>query len=187
MADPILRVSHPEALASGVGEARASVIVPRMEALPPALETGHQQLDGEHRMLLTTIAALRQVCVDHVGCENCSACSEASRNQCEGNLIAMLGDLLSFILDHFKLEEAVMRDSLLQIVDREVCNAHIEDHAAISGKVQEIVSALNPLRTVSLIRELDALLMRWLENHIGLHDMLLLRWLEREDSVLRLA
>jgi hemerythrin len=97
----------------------------------------------------------------------------------------MLGDLLSFVLEHFRTEEAIMRDSLLLLVDRAVCEAHMEDHAAISGKVQEIVAALDPMNTVVLIRQLDTLLTRWVSNHIALHDTLLVRWVQREDSVLR--
>jgi hemerythrin len=33
-----------------------------------------------------------------------------------------------------------------------------------------------------LIRELDELLMRWVGNHIALHDILLVRWLERDGA-----
>jgi hemerythrin len=87
----------------------------------------------------------------------------------------------------FISEEKMMRDSLLVLVNRDLCDAHMEDHAVISGKVQQIVAALDPMQTPSLIRELDALLHRWLSNHISLHDMWLARWIEREDSILRTA
>lgn len=153
--------------------------------LPAELVTGHKTIDNEHRLLLSSIASLRKICNDFTSTPDCSNCEEVERNRCENDLISMLGDLLAFILDHFKTEEAIMRESLLQLVDREVCEAHMEDHAAISCKVQEIVAALNPLKTVSLIRELDALLSRWIVNHIGLHDVMLVRWIEREDSILR--
>ncbi|QRM19218.1 hypothetical protein GBK02_07330 [Dechloromonas sp. TW-R-39-2] len=100
-------------------------------------------------------------------------------------MVSMLGDLLAFVLDHFKVETQIMRDSLLLVVDREICEAHMEDHAAISGKVLEIVAALDPLNTVGRIRQLDVLLEQWLNNHMALHDNILARWVEREDSVLR--
>ena len=82
-------------------------------------------------------------------------------------------------------EETVMRDSLLLMVDRDVCEAHMEDHAAISSAVQQIVSSLDSSHIVSRIRELDTLLTRWMTNHIALHDMLLSRWISREDSLLK--
>jgi len=97
----------------------------------------------------------------------------------------MLGDVFAFILDHFKTEEMVMRDSLLLMVDRDVCEAHMEDHAAISSAVQKIVSSLDSQHIVSRIRELDALLARWETNHIALHDLILSRWIAREDSLLK--
>jgi hemerythrin-like metal-binding protein len=153
--------------------------------LPPELITGHKSIDAEHRLLLSCIAGLRKVCIDLVNAPHCGGCNQAVRSRCENELVALLGDLLAFILDHFKNEETIMRNSLFQMVDRDVCEAHMEDHAAISGKVLEIVASLDPMNSVGRIRDLDALLSRWIVNHIGLHDVLLVRWIEREDSVLR--
>ena len=34
-------------------------------------------------------------------------------------------------------------------------------------------------------RKLDALLARWVTNHIALHDLLLSRWIARDDSMLK--
>jgi len=155
--------------------------------LPPELLTGHRHLDAEHRLLLENISNLRRLCIDQVSFRHCANCHQAQRSHCESNLVSLLGDLLAFILDHFRTEEEIMRDSLLQMVNREVCEAHMEDHAAISGKVQEIVAALDPMNTVGLIRDLDGLLTRWVSSHIQMHDLLLVRWVEREDSVLRQA
>lgn len=155
--------------------------------LPPELLTGHPHLDAEHGLLLSSIANLRRVCVDQLRFQHCGHCDQDRRQHCEGTLVSMLGDLLAFILEHFRTEDEIMRDSLMLLVDREVCQAHMEDHAAISGKVQEIVAALDRMTTVVLIRELDALLMRWVGNHIALHDILLVRWLERDGSSLRQA
>lgn len=182
MADQFL---PPEA-ATAVGEDTQQAVSwhPDIE-LPPELVTGHKNLDAEHRLLVAAISGLRKVCIDHINMPHCGNCEKSVRSACENQLVAMLGDLLAFILDHFKTEETIMRDSLLQLVDRDLCEAHMEDHAAISCKVQEIVAALNPMNSVGLIRDLDGLLSRWILNHIGLHDVLLVRWVEREDSVLR--
>src|SRR5574343_430670 len=150
--------------------------------LPPELITGHKLIDFEHRFLVSAIANLRQVCIDHKAFADCGGCGEERREACENQLIGLLGDVFAFILDHFKTEETIMRDSLMIMVDRDVCQAHMEDHAEIAGKVQEIVSSLDSLHIVSRIRELDALLARWITNHIALHDLLLSRWISREDS-----
>jgi hemerythrin-like metal-binding protein len=153
--------------------------------LPPELLTGHRLIDFEHRFLVSSIANLQRVCIDYQTYADCQSCGQDRRAHCEGELIGLLGDVFAFILEHFKNEESIMRESLLLTVDREVCQAHMEDHAAIAAKVQEIVSSLDRSHTVSRIRELDALLARWMTNHIALHDMLLSRWISREDSLLR--
>lgn len=147
--------------------------------LPAELLTGHKIIDDEHRLLLGCMASLRKVCDDYTGYANCHSCTVATQSRCEGDLISLLGDLLSFIIDHFMTEEGIMRESLLLIVDREVCDGHMEDHAAISTKVQEIVSALDSGRVIERIRELDQLLLQWITHHIALHDMALVRWVER--------
>jgi hemerythrin-like metal-binding protein len=151
--------------------------------LPPELITGHDLIDAEHRFLIAAIANLRRVCIDHVSFETCASCSNVRQAKCDNDLVSLLGDVFAFILDHFKTEEAIMRDSLLLMVDRDVCEAHMEDHAAISLAVQKIVSSLDTLHTVSRIRELDALLTRWVTNHIAMHDLLLSRWVAREDTL----
>lgn len=153
--------------------------------LPAELITGHKLIDSEHRFLIDAIANLRRVCIDHINLKDCTGCSHDRQQRCEADVIAMLGDVFAFILDHFKTEEMVMRDSLLLMVDRDVCEAHMEDHAAISSTVQQIVSSLDSNHVVSRIRELDALLARWQTNHVALHDLILSRWIAREDSLLR--
>lgn len=180
----MLKKSPGASLATDKPAARSYSAFP---ALPPELNTGLGSIDFEHQVLLNSMATLRQVCHDFSTRQDCAGCAASSRAQCEGNLVSLLGDLLAFIMDHFQTEEKLMRDSLLVLVDRDLCQAHMEDHAAISGKVQQIVAALDPMHTSALIRELDALLHVWVTNHVALHDLWLMRWVEREDSVLRTA
>jgi hemerythrin-like metal-binding protein len=170
---------------SGDNDVTSSFASESEAELPSGLLTGNAHLDVEHGLLMGNIDGLRMICIDHRDPSHCGGCQQERRTRCENELVAMLGDLLAFILDHFCNEERIMRESLLLVIDREVCEAHMEDHAAISGKIQEIVAALDPLKTVSLIRELDSLLSRWVRNHVMLHDCLLARWIEREDSILR--
>jgi len=153
--------------------------------LPPELVTGHKLIDFEHRFLISSIADLRKVCICSSCVKDCMACGHDQQQRCETQVVGMLGDLFAFILDHFRTEESAMRDSLLLMVDRDVCEAHMEDHAAISLKVQQIVSSLDALHVVSRIRELDALLCRWMTNHVALHDHILTRWVARDDSILK--
>lgn len=155
--------------------------------LPVELHTGHKAIDFEHAQLLACMQTLRAVCNDFSRKEDCAACSQEKREGCEDSLVGLLGDLLAFIIDHFKTEELAMRDSLLMAMDAEVCQAHMEDHANISAKVQEIIMALEPLKTVGLLRELNGLLELWIKNHIQMHDALLGRWLESHGKPLELG
>lgn len=152
--------------------------------LPAELHTGFKVIDFEHEQLLGCIHSLRRLCLEFAQQKDCTSCEEETRQACETQLIGMLGDLLAFVLDHFKNEEAVMRQSMLLDVEREVCRAHMEDHADISAKIQEIIMALKPMNTVVLLRELDVLLQRWISNHVLLHDLVLSRWLDSQGQTL---
>lgn len=153
-------------------------------SLPPELITGHRLIDMEHRFLIDAIANLQRVCKSTPEFKDCISCGGMQQSCCEHNLVALLGDVFAFILDHFRNEEEIMRNSMLPVIDRAVCEAHIEDHAEISAKVQQIVSALDSSHVVSRIRELETLLARWVTNHIGLHDMLLSHWIARYEPKL---
>ncbi len=163
--------------AGEVGSYRAT-----LADLPPALDTGNALIDDEHRLLLSVMRNVRSICLDPARFSDCLTCPTTRQAVCERDLVGMLGDLFSFILDHFSTEERIMRDSMMLLTDHDLCEAHVEDHAAIAQKVQEIVSRLDTEHTVERIRELDDLLARWIENHIGLHDLMPVRWLNSEDG-----
>lgn len=162
------------------GSALTDSIWPSTDTLPPALHTGYRRIDEEHAHLLACMRTLKQICSAPSHPSHCTGCTCDQRVSCEDDLVSILGDLLAFILDHFEGEERLMRDTLLKQVDRAVFDAHMEDHAAISGKVQEIVARLNPQETIRRIRELEALLDSWVNNHVQLHDVLFARWLEQQ-------
>lgn len=153
--------------------------------LPASLDTGIDVVDFEHAQLLSCMATLRQLCVD-TSRDSCHLCEDAQRVNCESSLIGLLGDLLMFIIDHFHQEEKAMRESLLYMLDRDVCEAHMEDHAQISERIQKIVAANNLAKTVVQVRELERLLDEWVSHHVVLHDLALMKWMARQDSIISL-
>lgn len=173
-------MSEASSLVSKIVVEHSTVLAPE---LPAALETGFAAVDAGHSQLLACMRTLRSLCDGIYSRSDCGGCALGQRRHCDGNLVGLLGDLLAFILEHFQTEEAAIRDSLLQIVDRDLCEAHAEDHAEISAKVQEIVCALDQQRTVVLVRELDQLLHRWLQNHVQMHDLAVARWMQREAAM----
>lgn len=154
----------------------------RLDGLPQALVTGHRELDFEHALLLDTMRSLRSICAAPPGQPSCAGCQAGDAQRCDRELVAMLGDLLAFILEHFRREEQIMRSSLLLMLERDQCLAHMEDHAAISSKVQQIIARLDTTQTRVLIAELDTLLRTWVDNHIALHDLILARWVQRKQG-----
>ena len=155
-------------------------------ALPPSLNTGIGFLDFEHAQLLSCMSTLRQICGDMTR-NSCNLCDGVQREKCESSLIGLLGDLLIFILDHFHQEERAMHDSLLYMLDRDVCEAHMEDHAQISEKIQKIVAANDPVRMVIQLRELGCVLEKWVSHHVLLHDQALENWMARQDLFMGLT
>jgi hemerythrin-like metal-binding protein len=149
------------------------------------LLSGNKTIDSEHKQLFAILAAARSVCRDLATYPTCVTCSESRRAVCESELVKLLGRLLSVTLAHFRTEESIMRESLLIMVDRHACEAHMEDHAAISSRIERIIATLDSQKTVGLLRELDKLLGVWVLGHIATHDMALVDWIEREDSALR--
>lgn len=147
--------------------------------------TGNLTIDADHQELYTILKAARSICLDMVAHRNCIACDQARRAHCENQLLKLLGDLLSLILEHFKTEESMMRESLLVMVDHLQCELHMEDHAAISSRIERTIAALDTLPTVDLLREIERVLGSWVMNHVVTHDMTLVNWIEREDSALR--
>lgn len=176
---------HGLALTKSAGAGEIGGYRARLAELPPALDTGNALIDDEHRLLLAVMRNVRRICLDPVQFSDCRTCLTTRRAVCERDLVGTLGDLFSFILDHFSTEERIMRDSMMLVTDHDLCEAHVEDHAAIAQKVQEIVSRLDTEHTVERIRELDNLLARWIDHHIGLHDLMLVRWLNSEDGIHR--
>ncbi len=172
--------SHTVIASETVSSVRAedTLLAPFAGDLPAELHTGHTLINQEHRQVLMIIQRLRQVCPHFVEGKLCTSCSDEVSDTCQSGLMSLLGDLFAFILEHFRHEEKLMRESLMLSMDRELCDAHMEDHAEIATKVQEVVMGIDKGQTASMIRELDVLLHRWLNHHISLHSMMLGQWLE---------
>ncbi len=151
-------------------------------SVSPALLTGNADIDQEHRLLLGIMGRLREICADFLARDDCHGCPHHAEHRCDNALVETLGDLLMFLVDHFRTEEDLMRTGRATLVDRDLCELHKEDHAAISHTVQRIVASLDPARTAAHIRQLDELLVRWVENHIKVHDQVLVRMLQPQPA-----
>ena len=138
--------------------------------------TGHTEIDREHGLLLSCVERLGQVCrVPESRC-SCRDCLVKIRTECHSELGELLGDLLMYLVDHFRNEESLMRsEGVLQLAP-DFCERHKEDHAAISLTIQELTADIDPLQTAELVRRLQRLLSYWLQDHIARHDSVLVRF-----------
>jgi len=151
-----------------------------------AAATGHVRIDAEHAELRRRIGGLRAVCGEIARPDAaCPACRPARRGDCEQGMVLALSGLIAFIFDHFVGEEGIMHDSLMSSLERELCQEHMEAHATISAEVQRIVGGLTPTTTLDGIRQLEALLLDWLEQHVPGYDQFLVDWLERRHYLPR--
>lgn len=135
--------------------------------------TGHPEIDAEHRLLLGMLTRLQELCGTAGSGDACARCGQEREEGCEVFLVETLGELLSFLVDHFHNEEQLMKACCPQGNDKILCNLHREDHAAISQQVQQIVVALDARKTAAHIEALRFLLGNWLANHVASHDMAL--------------
>lgn len=140
----------------------------------------YELVEMERCKLAEASRALCSICDDLHALANCSSCTSQRREQCRDGLIGLLGDLLLYVLEKFEQEECSMRDSLLIVFERDSCDAHMEDHVAISDKIKWIISSLESTDTVNLSRQLELLLKHWSDDHIAKYDLPLARWVYRQ-------
>lgn len=135
----------------------------------PRLLTGNSEVDCGHRLLLNAFERLSRTC------SALERQADAAVGIAMDEFVDLLGDLLAFLVDHFHAEEKLMKTCGLTVAEKDLCDRHMEDHAAISETVLRIVSTLDTPQTVPLVRQLHAVLEDWLEHHIAIHDAELVR------------
>ncbi|MBK7899719.1 MAG: hemerythrin family protein [Azonexus sp.] len=149
------------------------------DILAPALPcpTGHAEIDLEHSLLMACVNRLNSVCrIPDSRC-SCRDCLARMQSECHADLGNLLGDLLMYLVDHFRTEETLMRSHGVARIAPDFCERHKEDHAAIALTIQELTTNLDPMQTADLVGRLHRLLSYWLQDHIARHDAVLVRFL----------
>lgn len=139
---------------------------------PPGLLTGHALVDDEHSRLMGLIDTLHTICADFAGKTSCAGCVGERIADCDARFEACVAELLSYMCEHFRAEEQLMRDSGFHASHRDEFLAHVEDHAAISDRALALLRDPDPDLTAPRVAELSDLLRGWLERHIDTHDRL---------------
>lgn len=118
----------------------------------------------------------------------CAPCSLDDRRLCRRRLGDLIGELLGCLLDHFEVEDRLMRGLPQTLETMRHVALHHEAHADISRVFSHLTHHLNDGEPRWVAVELQAVVDSWLGPHAERHDVPLLRRLvDRIDSELNRA
>lgn len=128
----------------------------------------------EHGLLKEKIGQLRTVCACARTGGDCAACGAESTLACEREVARILEEVFVFMVEHFRTEEAVMREHRLDFADPIACESHREAHAEITERARHLITGLTPQTVLPRLDELVGLIEGWIGGHIAAHDHALL-------------
>ena len=146
-----------------------------------SVESAWNEIEAEHQLLGEKLTAVVRLCPARETRTDCEGCPHAHSHQCSTILQDMVGDLLGYMVSHFRHEEALMRNWGLMNHARDRCDRHMEDHGDISEAFGELAGALHGNNPLPRVRDIHALLMGWLGTHIDEHDHPMLELLAKAD------
>lgn len=118
----------------------------------PAWEIGVRQIDDDHRLLVDQSNALYQALAE-------------SRPKAE--IMTIIGRMESGCWEHFRREEAILREAKYHGVD-----AHVAEHRRIEGELQQVVHAMGVDDvSVPAWKEFVLFFQTTLVNHLLLYDL----------------
>jgi hemerythrin-like metal-binding protein len=123
------------------------------------LKTGIELIDREHEHLLALEARLQPFCE----CERelCHACASPTREECDRTLSRHFGELLDYMVEHFRHEERLM-----DCLPREAARAHKFEHAEISDHFIKLIQFNKHTDMLVTPSELRSIVRDWLDRHI---------------------
>lgn len=134
------------------------------------------EIEREHAELVERLTRLRKMLTCQSERERCQECESEHVADCRNTSTEFMTDLLDYMQNHFRVEEAAMRRLNATLAEREAAAAHVEAHADMMER------AVNLIRLAELQEERIAardLIEDWLREHIATHDAILLDRLRR--------
>jgi hemerythrin len=150
-------------------------LCPDKHPLPANLLTGNALVDDEHQRLCDLIEDLRAICRDFDLKDSCAGCTESMIEGCEARFQSCVAEFLGFICEHFRAEEALMKECGLASSQKKLFLSHVEDHANISDQAILLLAPKDRPKTVAQIARMASVLRSWLDLHIGTYDVMLRR------------
>lgn len=118
-----------------------------MSTWNPRFETGHDQIDAEHREFFAKLSAMKQELDAGAGRER---------------IVELINLLQRYVLGHFAREEALMRRTNCPAFEQNRA-AHREFERKLEGWLELLSSSGSP---VSLLLDVHRESFAWIENHI---------------------
>lgn len=133
--------------------------------------TGHPGIDAQHQQLAALIARLDDICVDNVeNSPDCALCQEVNRELCIGRLADLIGELLGFMVEHFRYEEQLMRLLPATPAATRHIRAHKRAHAEVSEQLSALTFGLDAGDPRACAQRLQNIVEAWMGGHSQTHD-----------------
>jgi hemerythrin len=127
--------------------------------------TGHAQIDEEHAQLHDIMHRTLGLC--HVSYPDCNQCHENTQQHCAEAAIDLVTDALKFMVEHFRHEEALLK----QQPQVSGAQAHIDNHAELSRRMSRLIGDYEDNNTALCLFRLVGTLHIWLYQHVLEHDL----------------
>lgn len=163
----------------GLHMLRDSWIGGNVRELNMSIEAASKEVEAEHALLGKKLADVVHLCPERDIRKDCRDCPHAHPVECSLALQDMVGDLLAYMVTHFRHEESLMRRWGLIDACKDMCDRHMEDHGDISEAFGELAAALQGDNPLPRVQDIHSLLQGWLSHHIEEHDQPMLKNLVR--------
>lgn len=127
--------------------------------------TGHAQIDEEHAQLHDILHRTLGLC--HVSYPDCNQCDKNTQQHCAEAAIDLVTDALKFMVEHFRHEEALLKQQP-QVTGAQ---AHIDNHAELSRRMSQMIGDYEDNNTALCLFRLVETLHIWLQKHVLEHDL----------------
>lgn len=143
-----------------------------------ALKRIQCEIQHEHAMLSEKLSVLRGHCVALSSCRGDCTCDEVAKLACADQIVTDIGDLLNYMVEHFRHEETLMKDFGLHRIAPKLFGEHVEAHATMSEALSELVGALEEHDPYPHLTGLINFVAGWLHDHVANQDEALLQALQ---------
>lgn len=145
----------------------------------PDLRTGHPEIDSQHQTLFRLNGQLGEACTEgRSPAGNCD-CMAPAKSGCVNRLAHLLGELLTFMTEHFCYEQRLMRLLPASPECRQHVSAHQLAHAEISQHLSELARDLDRLPPLQSANRLQTIMALWMGQHDAGLDRDLVQTLKR--------